>query len=128
MDITTILPPVYLLCKQPKNKTKPQKKKKKPQNLEEFCISKKHSRHRKRFHLSWQTNVLSKLLLFSGVEYSVCIQLFQHAKDDNEEEEEEENDDDEDDDDGSFLLFLAFPFLLPKPSSSADAAASSLLL
>ncbi len=71
---------------------------------------------------SWQTKVLSKLLLFFKVKYSVCIQLSQHAKDDNEEEEEN------DDDDGSFLLFLAFPFVLPSPSSSAAAAAAASLL
>jgi hypothetical protein len=118
MDITTILPPVYLLCKQPKNKTK-------PQNLEEFCTSKKHSLQKKEIPPSWQTKVLSKLLLFFEVKYSICIQLSQHAKDDNEEEEEEEENDD---DDGSFLLVLAFPFVLPSPSSSAAAAASSLLL
>jgi hypothetical protein len=71
---------------------------------------------------SWQTDVLSKLLLFCEVKYSVCIQMFQHAKDDNEEEEEN------DEDDGSFLLFLAFPFLLPSPSSAAAASFFSFAL
>jgi hypothetical protein len=51
MDITTILPPVYLLCKQPKNKTKQNQKKEKTPKLEEFCTSKKQSLQRKRFHL-----------------------------------------------------------------------------
>jgi hypothetical protein len=126
MDITTILPPVYLLCKQPKNKTKPTKET--PKIWKSFVLQKSTAYTKKEIPPSWQTNnVLSKLLLFFEVKYSVCIQLSQHAKDDNEEIEEEEEEEN-DDDDGSLLLFLAFPSLLPSPSSSAATAASSLLL
>jgi hypothetical protein len=120
------LPQFFLLCtycaNNQKTKQNPQKK---PPKFGRVLYFKKAQPTKKEIPPSWQTNVLSKLLLFFEVKYSVCIQLSQHAKDDNEEEEEEEDDDD---DDGSLLLFLAFPFLLPSPSSSAAAAASSLLL
>jgi hypothetical protein len=112
------LPQFFLLCtycannqKTKQNKTKP--KKRKNPKIGRVLYFKKTEPTKKEIPPSWQTKVLSKLLLFLEVNYSVCIQLFQHAKDDNEEEEEGENDDD--DDDRSFLLFLAFSISSPKP-------------